>query len=348
MNNLLNKIALTLILVLNFLSYSVSQNICDKEWRKFHVEKLDGSRFVERNNLLTTQIRYTFRNNGDVEIWGYFGEGEHKYLFKDSILTIDTYAEYKVEELSDSLLILADITNEQTKKNKANRFYFTTEEKYVNNVLSKGLVNFLNDSIIISNWYLKPIYHYNLEEYLNNSLSSELPKEIKFSGNFILSPYGIVTKVSINGEVNSNNDFENEFIELIYETSYRWNLPDMTRRFYYQNNFTVRVKGNFIEFSLLAQESSIKYSDLTYEEKEQANLLLQKGNTLLKKEKYEKAIDYFTKCIGLDNISIDAFYNRANAFQILERNDKACADWKYLYDLGQVDGINLYIENCKE
>ncbi len=346
--NMTNKIIVTLIISLIIVSYAAGQSICDKEWVKFHVEKLDGSRYIERNNLLTTQIRYTFSNNGEVEIWGYFGEGEHKYLLEDSILTINTNVKYKVEELSDSLLILADISNEQIDKLKANRFYFTTEEKYVNNVLSKELVSFIDDSIIISNLYLKPICHYDLEKSLYNSLSSELPKNIKFSGNFIISPYGVVTRVSINDEVNTNSDFEKKFIELINKTSYRWNLPDYSRRFYYQNNFSVEVLGNFMKFSFLEQESSIKYTNLTYEEKEQANLLFQRGNSFLKRIKYEKAIQYFTECIDLDNIFIDAYYKRAYSFQMLDRKEEACIDWKFLYDLGQIQGINLYLQNCKE
>ena len=342
----MKKIIVFLLLSIILLFTATAQNLTDKEWVKFYIEKLDSSRYVERNNLLTTHIRYTFSKNGTVEIWGY-GQEKHEYELKDSVLLIAPYIRYKIEELSDSLLIMADISNQQLEKDKANRFYFTTEKKYLNNVLYKGLVDVLADSIVVSNRFLKPLYTYDLEKHLLNPLSSEFPQDIEFSGYFIISPHKKITNVTIKETDKPLGDFGKRFKELIQETNYRWKLPDNSKRYYYRVDFSMKISGKFTRLTFYKEEASFKFSQLTQEQKGKVNLLFHRGNKLLKRKKYEKAIVCFTKCLEIDKIFFDAYYNRAFAFKMVGRNKEACLDWKYLHDFGQTDGRNLYINNCK-
>jgi len=72
-----------------------------------------------------------------------------------------------------------------------------------------------------------------------------------------------------------------------------------------------------------------------------------KGLKLAEKKQFEKAIEKFTYCIGVDSLNTDVFYNRALCYYQLNQVKEACLDWKYLKDFGQVTAEKLYKENCE-
>ena len=74
--------------------------------------------------------------------------------------------------------------------------------------------------------------------------------------------------------------------------------------------------------------------------------LMTKAHKELTHSNFEKAITYYTKCIELDPLQLDAFYNRAYSYYKLEKYEQACKDWRYLYLLGQTEGERLYRGNC--
>ena len=70
------------------------------------------------------------------------------------------------------------------------------------------------------------------------------------------------------------------------------------------------------------------------------------GVRLMQKEKYEKAIEQFKKCLKINPSDIDVLYNIANCYQKAGNIELACEAWKKLKSMGQKDGENLYNQNC--
>ncbi len=59
------------------------------------------------------------------------------------------------------------------------------------------------------------------------------------------------------------------------------------------------------------------------------------GVTYMNREKYQKAIEYFSKAIQLNSTYTDAYYNRGQAYFYLGEVYLACDNWKVAYDLGK-------------
>ncbi len=55
----------------------------------------------------------------------------------------------------------------------------------------------------------------------------------------------------------------------------------------------------------------------------------------------------FIKCIEIDSLYLDAYYNLAFCYENLGNKNLACETWKKLKNMGQKQGEYLYEENCK-
>jgi len=97
------------------------------------------------------------------------------------------------------------------------------------------------------------------------------------------------------------------------------------------------LSGIFIESPL----------QLSLEEIKLTNHYFKEGLSFYEQSQFDSSIYYFTKCIEIDSLYIEAYYNRAAINLILEETDKSCSDWEFLYKtLGQTTGEILYNEYC--
>lgn len=71
-----------------------------------------------------------------------------------------------------------------------------------------------------------------------------------------------------------------------------------------------------------------------------------KGLKYLEHKDYEPAIECFSKCIQLDDLYLNGYYNRAYSYYMLKRTDQSCMDWSKLMELGQKTGEKFYLEKC--
>jgi tetratricopeptide (TPR) repeat protein len=60
------------------------------------------------------------------------------------------------------------------------------------------------------------------------------------------------------------------------------------------------------------------------------------------------AIDDYTTTISLDPTYVDAYYNRGIEKREIEDFEGACTDFKKAVELGDIDAIDLLIENCDQ
>lgn len=113
-------------------------------------------------------------------------------------------------------------------------------------------------------------------------------------------------------------------------------------------NFTSDQFFSGIDFYYVAKVSTQETTkSLTINEIKEADNYFNKGNNLILNEKYEKASKQFIKCIEIDSIYIDAYYNLAICFQKLGNKNLACETWSKLKFMGQKQGEYLLDENCR-
>lgn len=303
------------------------QDLTNKNWTKFHIERLDGSRIISRTNIVESPLNYHFQNNGTVSIITVLGETEIEYAIKDSIIAIGSNQLYQIELLTDTLLILIELLEYPKEADKINRIYFSPAEQYANNIISKNLVQFINDSTIISSRYLRP--HFtggSLDQYLYDELSSSNLKNSELKGSFIITPTGQILDILIENYENINNEIKERILDLLMKTNYRWRTPYTKTQYYYMVNFSIIFKDSFIVFAYYESYKSDNFPNLSISDQNRARIFFQKGNRLLNRGSYEKAINNYAKCIEIDEIFLDAYYNRAYANTMLGNDNKSCID----------------------
>lgn len=324
------------------------QDLTNKYWTKFHIERLDGSRIISRTNIVESPLNYHFHNNGKVSIITVLGETEIEYSIKDSIIAIGSNQLYQIELLTDTLLVLIELPEYPKEADKINRIYFSPEEQYANNIISMNLVQFINDSTIISSRYLRP--HFtggSLDQYLYDELSSSNLKNTELKGSFMITPTGQIRDILCENYVNINNEIKERILDLLMKTNYRWRTPYTKAQYYYMVNFSILFKDSFIVFAYYESNESDSFPNLSARDQDRAGFFFQEGNRLLSRGNYEKAISNYAKCIEIDEIFLDAYYNRAYANIMLGNDNESCIDWGILSELGQTEAIKLFNQHCK-
>ena len=339
--------ALIIFTILGLQLIANCQSITDKKWTKFHIERLDGSRVVERTNIATSSLSYLFKRNNQVIIETLLDIDSAHYSVDDSVLSIGPFQKMKILELRDELLILAEMPEEALSRDKINKIYFTTGENYAKNVINQNLVKIIDDTLILPNRYLKPKYKgISFDKFLYDGLSSVVAKNTTCEVSFIVTPERLVTDINVDLPNDSLTDLKAKLKDLLSLTYYRWDLPKTKRQFYYKVQFSIDSQGSLLGIITDNGEKTNNYSPLGLDEMDAADEYFRNGIRFLKREKYEKAIIQFNECISIDRIYLDAYYNRAYANYQLGNMNKACEDWKYLYKLGQSEATNIYLNNC--
>jgi TonB family protein len=87
------------------------------------------------------------------------------------------------------------------------------------------------------------------------------------------------------------------------------------------------------------------FNEKSYSELNKANILYEKGAKLLKKNSYQKSIDFFTKSLEIRESNIDCYFNRAYAYFKMDSLNKACLDWNKIKEVDS-EANKLYQQKC--
>ena len=346
----MKRIALLFVILCGFIIPVKGQDLINQKWVKYHIERLDGSRIISRTNIFDARISYHFLESGEVAVETDFRKDTLKYSITDSLLEIGPFLTMQIKELTDSLLILVDLSEGHTYPDKINKIFFTTKENHTGKLLSNNQISFVNDSTVVSNRYLLPVYkNGGLEKYFYDAFYQDIPDELEIISSFIISPAGEISKIEILGDgENSNKEVEKRISDLLSETNYRWQVPEELPEYYFKVNLTIKFLGSFMGFYYNDHIESNNYSNLSSGDQRKAHSYFERGNRLLQRNRLERAINNYSKCIDIDEIFLDAYYNRATANKLLGNIEESCRDWKFLYELGQTEGTRLFYKYCKE
>jgi tetratricopeptide (TPR) repeat protein len=89
------------------------------------------------------------------------------------------------------------------------------------------------------------------------------------------------------------------------------------------------------------------YSKLDRDEAETEQQYFSDASDAFNKQNYAKAVELLGKCVDMDNIDLNAYYLRADAYTKLGKSKEACKDWTTLAGLGQVKAAKKLAEFCK-
>jgi tetratricopeptide (TPR) repeat protein len=83
------------------------------------------------------------------------------------------------------------------------------------------------------------------------------------------------------------------------------------------------------------------------EEKGRADNYFNQGMDFFDQGKFEKASAEFGKCLEVDSLYLDAYYDKAYSDLKLGNKGSACGIWRKLSDMDQKPAEELYLRNCQ-
>jgi hypothetical protein len=323
---------------------SLAQVLKNTTWFVVRKERIDGSRVLQRG--IVPAIKYKFTEHGfPIEVGRtiiYFDYG-----ISNDTLRIAKGMKYLVNYFTDTLLVLTDIPLQAVPTGNEIRTFLVREPYYFQYLFQKKLLDNIGSDTLVANIYLAPTY-----SFLSSDLRQFRPfsRHGRLEGSFILSPPGVISNIICNPSLKAGRKDITSFRTVMYTMDYKWEMPiaSLKKHFKYFYVFEWKDGGNNLAFGFrLRPQDKPSARTLSFAERKSAQIRFDAGVKLMAKEKYEKALSEFSKCIEVDSFKVEAYYDRANIYRTLHDLNKACDNWRILKDLGQKQGEILFRENCK-
>jgi tetratricopeptide (TPR) repeat protein len=346
------KLITTLLLLLFDLGLH-AQDLNNTEWVQIKVERKDGSAILNPSEAGNESVKYLFIGDSVLRSINEQYSFRQTYKVDNNILSIGNATRFKIDSLSDILLKITDIPNKQIVNDKLNTRTFINADYIFDYLKQTHQLKFINDSTILANNYLSPIYNGDFDKFFLSKFKLNVNNEILNSA-FIISSNGNIKDVQVSSDkLNDEKKIENAK-EIIKSTKGLWIIPPVPDSIQIKINFLMKFStdgsGNYTSsFTDFHQTSDLSKNtkNLTLRETSKLNNDFDSGVRLFKRGKFDKAIFEFQKCININPLDIDAYYNIAYCYQKTGNMELACETWKKLKNMGQKDGENLYNENCK-
>lgn len=338
------------IFILFFYTNLVGQVLKNTEWIQVKVERKDGSRIVYHDESEISKTKYYFRQPTVLIAENNLYASELKYTVKDKILAIGEFTKYNIDTVDSEILVLTEIPKDELPDDKINRIILMNRNSIFNYITENNQLGITGDSLIDFNMQFAPTYYGNIDKlFTQEFIGQKDNKEIL--GAFVINPKGKIENIQLDNEKNfSKSDIE-KIIKIISSTSGSWIIPVTPKPFYFRINFGLNFSYinplSGIKFYFNAPSSKGYGSSLTIKQKSEADAYYNRGNDLFQNGKYNKASKQYLKCLQIDSLYIDAYYNLAFSYQKLGDSSMACETWNVLKQMGQKQGEYLYNQNCK-
>ena len=326
------------------------QNLKNTEWTKIKAERKDGSKIVDRSHLSETLITYKFQESTVTIFSGGDNVYNQKFSIDGRILTIGDFQRYSIDSVNNLGMILTELPHQELSDDKINRFIFLNSQFYFNYLIQKKQITIIADTLVLCNNQFLPTYGKGkLDQTLR--LQFEPIKNNILIGSIFLTSTGDITDVQVKPNENFSKKEMDKFIETLRQTSGFWTLPKGVTYHHFKLDFICRFLNNpplsSIGFIFNTQDPKrFEMTGLTLQQIYEAGEHYSKGFQLVNRDKHDKAIIEFEKCISIDSLYLDAYYNKAYSYLKLGDKKSACSVWQKLKSMGQKEGEKLFLGNC--
>lgn len=343
------------LLILAFLTSSsthfFAQDLRNTEWTQVVVERKNENNNSDIIPWEQSITKYYFRDDSVyVAINNLFTE-VLPYSVNNRILSIGSFSKYSIDTVDSEVLVLTQIPSSKSKHDQAYRFIFLNRFSLFAYLSENNRVRYIENDLIENSNHLCPTYYGDLAKLFTPDLAL-LTRDREVAGFFIVNSEGNIEHVESKADDAVSKKVVEVFAEKIKLTNGKWILPETPERYKYKINFEIEFitiqSFEGISFSFVTEFSSPGFvNNLTFSQMIKAGEYLSKGDDLFRNGKYEKAIIQYKKCIDVDSLNMDAYYNMAVCYHKLGKNDLACETWNKLKAFGQKDGEAFYDENCR-
>lgn len=319
-------------------------------WVKVKAEMKDGSRIVDRKGCGMEFLKYNFSQDGTVNRGEELLFNGSRLLYKkngDAIMIGGVI--FRVIKLTADTMKLSPYDNKSA-DNQIPVYYFKKMQEH--NITTTATYNtILKDSVYEANIELFPQCNGGLGDFMDAIKGKYEAGKLKLS--FIVDKKGKILKYTVLEADSISTGFAKNvgsaFSRLGWHPARRNNIPvnsvvTLTLTSGYLT-YDGRVMGTLaVEYPFLP---TISYNELDRDELEAEQQYYKDAADAFNRQDYEKAVELLGKCVEMDNIDLNAYYLRADAYFKLGKNKDACKDWATLAGLGQVIATKKLAELCK-
>jgi tetratricopeptide (TPR) repeat protein len=319
-------------------------------WVLIHAQRIDGSRIVERNRYIT-KFEYTFSKNNIIQIDSIdYAQSTVQYNLNVIDATHAKRYDTDLELISDTLLVITERYDELS-LDKKNKFVYLKKDRYLKYLKSTPYFIVGKDSTIVANGHIFPSHEFKtgkstLSHWIYERIS---PCVGQVTGYFIVDKNKNIIDVQL---VESRKfDKWESLVTAFKATSGEWELPIEGYNYKVQFTLGLTQDGNDIDITYKAKDFEWFTKDhlgLSGAQIRAMASLFERGSKYLETNNFKKAIADFTTCIAIDPLYLDAYYNRAYSNFQMKQTKNACKDWRFLKDIEQVNGRQLFEQNCKK
>jgi|SRR5690606_4842250 len=331
------------------------------EWLKIKTKMIDGSKDVSEPFLTSKFYRWNINNQKiciDSDPISANGQTCMDFKIEKNFIRTSPQSGYEILKLTKDSLIIIERINGIEENDKIRKHWFSKSSLVKNHYIEK----YKTDSTIVASENFTPTLNKN---FILNILSEFKGKNnypvFNLIGNIVFYPKKGNLEVQI---INSNdkdvikNQKNIELINSMIEKTYNnWNLSDFKTfdkvylpfiiKSYYENvGDGWSSKGTPIYYFIDNISDINKIYGIKMQDLRIADDNFRNGIKAIQDNKYDRAINYFSKSYEIDNRKVDALYNIANIYLFKKDFTNECIYLQKLRDLEQVEGIKRYNEKC--
>lgn len=348
------------LLLTSVVNSQINSHYLTGEWVNVKNRMIDGSKNISESFSSSKFYLWQISNKKlcmDSDPVNSYEESCIDYKLENNFIRTSLEYGYEITKLTADTLIVVERIKGITENDKLKKLWFVNSAIIKNNYISK----YKNDSILIANEHFTPTLNKNLiTEIHKNFLKKNNYPNFNLIGNIIFFPKNRKLEIEISN-TDDKNVIENakgiDYIKTTIEKTYNnWNLTDFKSFNKVYIPFVIKsesykykgggYKGSPIFYYIDNIDDVEKIYGIKMEDLRSSGENFQNGIIAYQNKKYEKAIDFFMKSYEIDNRKIDALYNVASIYSLINDKTNMCQCLKKLKDLEQTEGTKQYNENC--
>ncbi|MNQ86579.1 hypothetical protein D3C85_1017770 [compost metagenome] len=348
------------LLLTSVVNSQINSHYLTGEWVNVKNRMIDGSKNISESFSSSKFYLWQISNKKlcmDSDPVNSYEESCIDYKLENNFIRTSLESGYEITKLTADTLIVVERIKGITENDKLKKLWFVNSAIIKNNYISK----YKNDSILIANEHFTPTLNKNLiTEIHKNFLKKNNYPNFNLIGNIIFFPKNRKLEIEISNTDDKNvieNAKDIDYIKTTIEKTYNnWNLTDFKSFNKVYIPFVIKsesynykgggYKGSPIFYYIDNIDDVEKIYGIKMEDLRSSGENFQNGIIAYQNKKYENAIDFFMKSYEIDNRKIDALYNVASIYSLINDKTNMCQCLKKLKDLEQTEGTKQYNENC--
>jgi hypothetical protein len=233
------RIIIGLISFLWFIN-SNGQKLANTEWIQVAAANRDGSKIIDYSKPGARPTKYYFTGDS-VSISINEQYSTHlKYSVHDSLLLIGEFIKFKIDSVSEPVIIVSDMPRKGITDDRLYTFMLLNTDYLFDYVKQNEQIGIVGDSLIVCSSMFSPAYTGDLSELFKYKYSPDDGEE-NINGMFTISKESVITDIEITSDLKRTKKKIEYIAKIIKSTEGWWIMPPAPSTFKYKLNFTLFV-----------------------------------------------------------------------------------------------------------